>query len=397
MIGVRLAVLTNIPTPYRSVFFDRLAFELQRNKGELLVVYCARTEWNRHWKLSDTDLRHPYWFAPGMSGRVGDYTLHVNAGVLRRLRQFRPTAVVVGGAWNMPASMAVAFLGRRVGLGKPILWSEGHADAVLNASGPIAWLRRLVLRRFEVFAVPNARGERYITGEVGPGRTFMRLPNVVDDEFYTPAPPEMREALRRQKGLNADETVFVQVAQLEERKGVLELLQAFARLREQHVSARMVLIGTGRLASRIMTEYARLLNDGSLRMTGNLPAEGVREWLRAADVFVLASHRDPNPLSVIEAALTGCPLILSAWVGNALELLDPHRNGWLVENNTPSELNKAMENAVLSASELVGMGQHSRDIAMRDFGLGRVVEDFVRHISTTRLTSPTPTRHSPHA
>lgn len=215
-------------------------------------------------------------------------------------------------------------------LTQPIFWSEGHHDAVINRTGVIARLRSMILRRYCAFAVPNCRSGDFVRDQVGWIAPCLSLPNTVDDRFFTPLDEESRKELRTKLGIGCGERVLLKVSRLEHRKGVLETCEAFSRIVSERTSLRLVLVGTGTQESELRTRFAALIASGRLSMPGNLDREAVREWLRAADAFLLMSRRDPNPLSAIEAALCGVPLILSRFVGNAVELLGNGSAEWIV-------------------------------------------------------------------
>ena len=57
MRAARVALLTNIPAPYRVPVYDRLAAELGDN---FRVLYLAPTEPNRQWQLPELKHEHRY-------------------------------------------------------------------------------------------------------------------------------------------------------------------------------------------------------------------------------------------------------------------------------------------------------------------------------------------------
>jgi len=97
-----LLLLTNIPTPYRTNFFNRLSEHLAANGGRLVVAYCARTEWNRDWPFIPEENRYEHHFIAGWSLKIGSLTLHFNPAVVSLLWRLRPTWLLLAGGGNMP-------------------------------------------------------------------------------------------------------------------------------------------------------------------------------------------------------------------------------------------------------------------------------------------------------
>src|SRR5262249_9030319 len=130
--------------------------------------------------------------------------------------------------------------------------------------------------------------------------------------------PERDEA-RRRLGLPADAPVVVSVSRLEPRKGVLELVEAFARA--DAAGAKLVLVGApnpgGEAYVRQLELRARELGAG-LVLAGHCdPAPS----LAAADCFALASRSEGFCLAAAEARAAGLPVVATN-VGGLPEAVD---------------------------------------------------------------------------
>ena len=80
--------------------------------------------------------------------------------------------------------------------------------------------------------------------------------------------------------------------------------------------------------------------------------------IAAADLFVLASHHEGLPVTVMEALTLGVPVVAPR-VGGLPEVVESERNGILVTPDSPSALAKAIERAsdpAVRASLVAGAG-----------------------------------------
>ena len=369
-----LVILTNIPTPYRTALFDAVATECARRGQGFHVLYCAETEPGRHWPYRPDEMRHPHTVLGGWHPRVAGTTAHCNPGVLVALRRLRPTTLLVAGAWNTPTMQLAAWSDvpcRRV------FWSEGHADAVLHAGGLIAWARRRAYRSYDAFAVPNRRSAAWALRQAGEAKPIIELPNAIDTGFYQPATVEQKAAARRSLGLPAAGRVFVQVGALSERKGVLPLAQAFRELPAAvRGDATLLFVGAG--PQEVELQALAAASAGALRLLGQRDATGVREVLHAADVFVLNTFLDPNPLAPIEAAACGLPLLLSAQAGNVAELIDEAGAGWAIED--PARPTAALTTALAWAERDPAVARLARARAVQGFAAGEVARRLVHQL-----------------
>jgi glycosyltransferase involved in cell wall biosynthesis len=348
-----LVVLTNIPTPYRTAFFDALAEAAACAGKRFHVLYCAKTEPGRHWPYDSSKMKHAHTVLRGFHPSLTGIQAHLNPGVLAELNLLKPDTLLLAGSWNTP-TMLIAGLNIYSPAPRRFFWSEGHADAALHKTGLIAWLRRRVYRTFDGFAVPNAKSAEWAIAQAGSARPVVNLPNAIDATFFKRPSSDARTQARQKLGLPVEDRVLVQVSALTERKGVLPLAKAFLGLSDaDRAGARLVYVGEGE--QRTGLEGLAAQSAGSIRLLGQLPPEEVRQVLWAADAFVLNTRLDPNPLSAIEASAAGLPVVMSAAAGNSHEIVEAPNAGFIIRD--PDDPREALR-ALLSASddELAAMG-----------------------------------------
>jgi len=372
-----LVVLTNIPTPYRTAFFDALAEEAARAGRRFHVLYCAKTEPGRHWPYDASKMRHAHTVLRGFHPSLTGIHAHLNPGVLAELNLLKPDTLILAGSWNTP-TMLIAGLNIYSPAPRRFFWSEGHADAVLHKSGLIAWLRRRVYRTFDGFAVPNAKSAEWAVAQAGSPRQVVTLPNAIDAKFFARPSAASRQEARRHLGLEGEGRVLVQVSALTARKGVLELANAFLGLpAAERRHAKLLFVGEGELRSRL--EALETGSGGAVRVLGQLPPEEVRRVLWAADAFVLNTRLDPNPLSAIEAAAAGLPIVMSAAAGNIREVVEVPQAGFVIKDaSDPSEALRAVLNA--SDAQLAEMGARSAELARTQFDAPAVARSLVKQL-----------------
>jgi glycosyltransferase involved in cell wall biosynthesis len=348
-----LVVLTNIPTPYRTAFFDALAEAAACAGKRFHVLYCAKTELGRHWPYDPSKIRHAHSVLRGFHPSLTGIHAHLNPGVLAELNLLKPDTLLLAGSWNTP-TMLIAGLNIYSPAPRRFFWSEGHADAALHKSGLIAWLRRRVYRTFDGFAVPNSKSAEWAIAQAGSARPIVSLPNAIDAAFFKRPSGDTRSQARRKFGLPVKGRVLVQVSTLTERKGVLPLARAFLGLSDaDRAGARLVFVGEGE--QRAELEGLAAQSAGAICLLGQLSPEEVRQVLWAADVFVLNTRLDPNPLSAIEASAAGLPVVMSVAAGNITEIVETPNSGFVIRD--PANPTEGLR-SVLAASdaELAAMG-----------------------------------------
>jgi glycosyltransferase involved in cell wall biosynthesis len=371
-----LVHVTNMPTPYRVSFCNALHDALLDVGHELHALYCTAREPNRQWDVPNGNIAFPYTILPGVSPRVGPLYAHLNPSIVRWLRRLQPKFILIAGGWNIPTVM-LASNRTLSGPGLRVFWSEGHAQAVLHPTGPLAWLRRYCLKAYDAFAVPNEGSACFLESELGFRPPSLPLPNTIDEVFYRGARNLDKLHLRRELGVPADVTLFVSVARLIDHKGVRELVQSMDILGTKDGRCMLVLVGDGPL-KRELKETCRS-GQAVVHVTGHQNAVQVRAWLAAADAFVLATKMDPNPLTLIEAAFAGLPLLVSHKAGNASDLVHDGVSGMVIPSIDPKTIASVLNRfCTLGSDERKQMGAGAANIAETGFQRKAVAERFVR-------------------
>lgn len=123
------------------------------------------------------------------------------------------------------------------------------------------------------------------------------------------------------------------------RKGIVDLLRAFARLSPRFPTAQLYLVGDG--PDRVQFEaLAREIGiDARVHFTGFVADP--RGYLAEADIFVLASHREPAGLVLSEAREAGCAIVATR-VDGIPEMLDHGEAGVLVPTRDDAALAHAI-------------------------------------------------------
>jgi len=162
--------------------------------------------------------------------------------------------------------------------------------------------------------------------------------------------------------LDAEVPTVLFVGVVCERKGVGELAEACAALRDQGVRFNLVIIGgQGPTPDE---EYARIL--AAMERTGQTAAmvgpeygEQVRARLCTSDVFVLPSYLEGQPMAILEAMATGLPVVATA-IGAVPWMIRDGVEGRVVEPGDVPALTEALADVLGSAQRRQTMGAASR-------------------------------------
>jgi glycosyltransferase involved in cell wall biosynthesis len=173
----------------------------------------------------------------------------------------------------------------------------------------------------------------------------------VDGERFKLVTPTMEED---------PEVLFI--GQFEQRKGIFDLLDAFARIEQP--AAKLSLVGNGTLEDAIRE---RASVDPRVEIIGFVAQSELPERLARARCLVLPSvttdlDREPWGLVVNEAMHAGIPVVTTDTVGAAAgELVIDGRNGFVVPEHDPRALAQAIDRLVRDPALALSMGRQARE------------------------------------
>jgi glycosyltransferase involved in cell wall biosynthesis len=181
--------------------------------------------------------------------------------------------------------------------------------------------------------------------------------------------PEARARIRAELGVPPDRVVAVIVSRLVAHKGHKELLEAARDVPEVDVWVVGERLPTDR-GEDLRALFARAELGDRLRLLGyraDVPAV-----LAAADIFVLPSHFEGLPMSVIEAMLTGLPVIATD-VGGPREQVVPGVTGFTVPRGHAAPIETHLYQLATEPELRARMGAAGRERALALYDEAKVV------------------------
>ncbi len=179
---------------------------------------------------------------------------------------------------------------------------------------------------------------------------------------------------RSAHGLPADARVLLYISRIHRKKGLLTLVEAFARSRPPRERWVLVVAGPSYDPPYLAAVEALVAEQGlsaRVRLGGELRGAARRDAFAAAELMVLPSVDENFGLVVAEALGVGVPVITTrgavAW-----EVVETERLGWWVDPDLASLEGALLSAARLSEAELAAMGARGRALVLRDHRWGPI-------------------------
>jgi glycosyltransferase involved in cell wall biosynthesis len=219
----------------------------------------------------------------------------------------------------------------------------GWADRVIVVSDAVA-------QSVQEFGVPQTKLRIVYNGTLGSPRI---------------RPPE------ECRPISLEQPSITTAAGMFHRKGIFELIEAFAKIALDFPEAHLYLIGEGPDRSVFQEQAQQTSVSSRIHFIDFQP--DLKRYLLATDIFVLASYRESFPLVIPEAREAGCAIVATA-VDGTPEALDGGQAGLLVPPKDSQALAGALTQ-LLSSSEVLSEWKHRSQNNIEWLSLTRVNEE----------------------
>jgi glycosyltransferase involved in cell wall biosynthesis len=222
-------------------------------------------------------------------------------------------------------------------------------------------LVRLVFARAAAVIALSTQWRTWVAGH---------CPNARIEVIYNPVQlPETPAAGKAPEERGMKTVLFL--GRLGQRKGTMDLLQAFSCVADEFPDARLVLAGDGAI-EEASAQAARLGLGGRVSCPGWVTGARKSALLQHATVYVLPSYDEGLPISVLEAMAHGLP-VLTTPVGGIPEAITDGANGLLVPPGDVPALAAALRRLLGDASLCAALGRAARKTVMDRFEANLVV------------------------
>ncbi len=328
---MRVALITNIPAPYRLPVFERVAGQLG---DDFIVIFCARIEPNRQWDLGPLSFRHLYLKERFVCYRGG--YVHNNPDVIKELRRFRPDVVITTG-FNPTSLYAWGYsMCRRI---SHVPMTDGWAGSELKLGRGHRFIRRLVFWTSDAF--------------IGAGKKSLemyRMYGILDANLFRS--PLSVENPRFQLGADSADRPYdlMYAGQIIDRKLPMFFADVAVRIRRIRGATRVLVIGEGSMRDQMMDRLA----EGGIEVEypGFVTQKDLPGYYRRAKLLLFPTANDPWGIVANEALASGTPVITTPHSGVAHDLVVDGRNGLVLDADVEAWASKVcalLENEKLLA------------------------------------------------
>lgn len=205
--------------------------------------------------------------------------------------------------------------------------------------------------------------------KIAPADKIVYLGNGIDLARFNPQKfsQDFIKNKKRELGLPEDARIIGIVGRLVKEKGYLEMFEAMKEIIQRYPNAILLSVGPDdlvkkdKLSKEIIKEYGI---ENNIVFLGQ--REDIEEIFPLMDIFVLPSHREGFPRSVIEAMAMERPIVVTD-IRGCREEIDNGINGIIIPVKNSKELAKAVVTLLDDKNKADELAKHAKMKAEREF------------------------------
>jgi len=244
------------------------------------------------------------------------------------------------------------------GLKVPVIVSERTNPNAYPTGLAWKYLRSRLYPKADRVVMQTARAASYFSASIQSRSSVIPNPVLAPDSVAEP----LADILLTRPSLIA-------MGRLDQWKGYDLLLRAFAQSRGSAAGWSLTILGDGP-GRRELETLSRELGIDRVHFLGRVP--NPYQFLKQADLFVMASRFEGFPMALCEAMACGLPVISTDCPNGPREIISDGENGILVPNGDVAGLAAAIDRLISDEGERQRLGAQAARIT-ETFGLPKVM------------------------
>lgn len=383
----KLLIVNNIPTPYRNYMYKCLNEAALKHDIFLTVAFQAekgishKRKFKIWWNTKDLLFDFNYFISKNLFGKRRRFHSRwsLNPDIFCHIIRNKYDYVLAPPSMSLFNWIYCKFPLKV----KKILYTETNEYANPNTNKVNIAILKWLFNDFNAIAVPGRMAANWIykINNRLTEKVCLPLPNLIDSRSFDVAKLKLidKSDLRRRIGIPQEKKIITGIG-IAKYKGREQLINSAANVKGEYI---ILLIGDGDTYDEYDIKIKSSSLEERMRLIGLKNEEEVKQILYISDWFIHTSYWDPSPLALIEAAFLGLPLAVSIQTGNAPELVEENKNGFLFDPLNAQNITDALNRIInTTKEEELAMGQASLDIARKNFDAELISERFISQLIT---------------
>lgn len=309
---MKICLLINIPVPYRIPVFDLISSKLG---DDFLVIYFAKKEPNRKWKLENLQHNHMFLKENIREKDDGFNYVHNNFEVFTHLMKINPDCLITTG---FNPSHLYGWLYSKLFFKKHIFWSDGTIFTEKSLGWKHKLLRKIVFNTTYSFLGPSEDNKKlYMSYGVDKKRIFKTHLAVNNDKFSN-----NNKFIDRKYDLMFSGNLI-------DNKNPIFFIDIIKNLSIM-MKLNILIIGDGPLKKDILNKLNSLENV-TFDYPGFVAQEELPYYYSNSKLFLFTTRLDAWGVVANESLASGTPVLVTPYAGVANDLVKNDENGYILD------------------------------------------------------------------
>lgn len=376
----KVAIITNLPSPYRIPLFEKLA-----KAFDLKVYFLHLKAEHRKWDVKLGD-KFDYELLPGYAlkyrghGMLVNYD--INFSVIDKIQKENFDAIIIGGYVSFTVKI-VLFLCKLKKI-PFILWSGStlydEAQLFRKIYSPVI---KLIIKFSDAFVAYGTWAKEYIMSFNVPSEKVFIAINVGNVDYFLEESKKLtgqKDSIKQKLGIKSKYNLLYVGQLIKERKGVEYLVDAFIKLKKENKDLGLVVVGDGPQKEELEEMCHGIDN---VYFTDFIQPDELPLYYAAADIFVIPSFYDRFSIVLSEAMASGLPAISTNKNAATVDLIEDGINGYVVEERSSEDIYNKLMSMLQDPENLKKMGENAKNTILKRANLDKTASGFIDAVNYT--------------
>jgi len=221
------------------------------------------------------------------------------------------------------------------------------ADFYLNGSKFVKWLLTDFFNNVDLIIALSKSWEDFFVTNFRP-KSVVVLENIVEE-------PMLFKRFR-----SVGEVSLLFLGALGNRKGIFDLLEVLSKYKDEFKGRLKLIVGGNGEVKRFEEFVSKMKLEDIVEYKGWVSGNQKVQLLQNSDIYILPSHNEGLPLSILEAMTFELPII-STYVGGIPEIVEDGVNGYLVKPGDTTTLYFKLKGVIENPENLKRLGTNSKN------------------------------------
>lgn len=280
---------------------------------------------------------------------------------LRVCRETNPDLIWAN--WWIPPGLVASRIARKLTI-PLVISSHGSDIAMLGKKGLIGTLSNFVYSRTTMATVVSSFLKNKLCKNVD------KIP--AENVAVIPMPVGMAYFPRTELPEN-QAPIILSVARFTRQKRLDDILAAAQRIASEGIDFKIILVGEGPLENELRGLIEKYNLSEKVEMISLVAQQKLGELYRQSDVVILSSENEGFGLVLVEAGLTGRPVVASR-SGGITDVIEDGTNGLLFDVGDIDQLSDCLRKVITDRALRLRLGEGGYQIASEKFSTPVLVE-----------------------